>query len=184
MAQVEHYGLAEYPASAVVFAASAAVRAHRGRVEEAQEDMRQARRLLGALGRFAPWYGVETRIALARAALRLSDVAGARELVAEAANIATAEPDAVVLAEWVEDVTAQATAGAASAMLAPAALTTAELRILGFLPTHLSFREIAGRLYVSANTVKTQAHAVYRKLDASSRSEAVSRATALGLLDA
>jgi len=55
--------------------------------------------------------------------------------------------------------------------------------VLRFLPSHLSFREIAERLHVSANTVKTQAHAVYRKLDASSRSTAVARARAVGLLD-
>ena len=53
-----------------------------------------------------------------------------------------------------------------------------------FLPTHLSFREIGERVYVSANTVKTQANAVYRKLGVSCRSEAVSRARQLGLLDA
>ena len=84
-------------------------------------------------------------------------------------------PEAVVLQRV-------ARAGAPSAPTrrpaAPALLTTAELRILGYLPTHLSFREIADRLYVSANTVKTQAHAVYRKLDAASRSEAVARAHA------
>ena len=40
-----------------------------------------------------------------------------------------------------------------------ASLTTAELKILQFLPTHLSFREIADRTFVSANTVKTQANA-------------------------
>ena len=45
--------------------------------------------------------------------------------------------------------------------------------MLQLLPTHLSFREMAAGLHVSANTVKTHAHAVYRKLDASSRSEAV-----------
>jgi LuxR family maltose regulon positive regulatory protein len=61
-------------------------------------------------------------------------------------------------------------------------LTPAELRILRFLPTHLSFREIAERTFVSANTVKTQAGTAYRKLDVSSRSEAVARATQLGLL--
>ena len=66
----------------------------------------------------------------------------------------------------------------------PSSLTTAELRILRFLPTHLSFREIAERVHVSANTVKSQANAVYRKLDVSGRSEAVSRARQLGLLDA
>ena len=65
-----------------------------------------------------------------------------------------------------------------------ASLTTAELRILHFLPTHLSFREIAERTFVSANTVKTQANAVYRKLDVCSRSEAVACARELGLIDA
>ena len=55
-------------------------------------------------------------------------------------------------------------------------LTAAELRLLPLLTTHLSFREIAERLFVSRNTVKTQAISVYRKLDASSRSEAIERA--------
>jgi LuxR family maltose regulon positive regulatory protein len=63
-------------------------------------------------------------------------------------------------------------------------LTTAELRLLPLLTTHLSFREIAAELYVSRNTVKTQAISVYRKLNASSRSEAIARARELGLVDA
>ena len=68
-------------------------------------------------------------------------------------------------------------------MAGPTSLTMAELRVLRFLPSHLSFREIAVRLHVSANTVKSQAHAIYRKLDASSRSEAVARARDVGLVD-
>src|SRR4029450_5444747 len=64
-----------------------------------------------------------------------------------------------------------------------ATLTAAELRLLPLLTTHLSFREIAERLPVSRNTVKTQAIWIYRKLDASSRSEAIERAVALGLVD-
>ena len=60
-------------------------------------------------------------------------------------------------------------------------LTGAELRLLPLLTTHLSFREIAERLFVSRNTVKTQAISVYRKLGVSSRSEAIERATELGL---
>jgi LuxR family maltose regulon positive regulatory protein len=183
-AQVEHYALREYPTSALVFAVSAAIRARRGRVEEAQEDVREARRLLAMLTDFIPWYEVETRVALGRAALRLGDLMAARELLAEAARQALRTPEAVVLQEWIDVAEAQAAeVSAAAAVLAPASLTTAELRVLGFLPTHLSFREIAARLHVSANTVKTQAHAVYRKLDASSRSQAVARASELGLLD-
>jgi len=60
-------------------------------------------------------------------------------------------------------------------------LTAAELRLLPLLSTHLSFREIGERLYVSAHTVKTQASSVYRKLGVSSRSEAVTRSQDLGL---
>ena len=42
-----------------------------------------------------------------------------------------------------------------------AGLTRAELRLLPLLATHLSFREIGARLYVSRNTVKTQAISVH-----------------------
>jgi LuxR family maltose regulon positive regulatory protein len=83
----------------------------------------------------------------------------------------------VVEAAW-----ARTDAYCAAAAVAPA-LTRAELRVLRLLPTHLSFGEIAERLFVSANTIKTQAHAVYRKLDATSRSTAVARGRELGLLD-
>jgi DNA-binding CsgD family transcriptional regulator len=63
-----------------------------------------------------------------------------------------------------------------------ASLTPAELRILPLLATHLSFREIGARLYISRNTVKTEAISAYRKLGASSRSEAVEHAVELGLI--
>ena len=60
-------------------------------------------------------------------------------------------------------------------------VTPAEIRILPFLPTHLSIKEIAARLYVSPATVKTHVSSVYEKLDASTRSEAVARMQHLGL---
>ena len=60
-------------------------------------------------------------------------------------------------------------------------LTAAELRLLPLLSTHLSYAEIGERLYVSKNTVKTQAYSAYRKLGVSSRSEAVVRTRELGL---
>jgi LuxR family maltose regulon positive regulatory protein len=65
---------------------------------------------------------------------------------------------------------------------ANSALTAAELRLLPLLSTHLSFREIGERLFVSRNTIKTQAISVYRKLGVSSRSEAIARASELGLV--
>ena len=63
------------------------------------------------------------------------------------------------------------------------ALTPAELRLLPFLSTYLTFEEIAGRLSLSRHTIKSQAIAVYAKLQATSRSQAVERAIELGLIE-
>jgi LuxR family maltose regulon positive regulatory protein len=171
------------PPSTLVHAAAAFARAHRGRIDEARQDVAAARRLLARDADYAPWYGAQTRIALARAELRLSNAAETRALLAEASRLLRRTPDATVLQTWIDDAWARADAFAAAAVRGPSTLTTAELRVLRFLPSHLSFREIAARLHVSANTVKTQAHAVYRKLDSSSRSEAVARARDIGLVD-
>jgi LuxR family maltose regulon positive regulatory protein len=61
-------------------------------------------------------------------------------------------------------------------------LTDGETRVLRYLSSHLSAREIAHELYLSTNTVKTHQRHLYRKLDARTRTQAVERARALGLL--
>ena len=99
-AQVDRHGLGGYPASALVLAASALVRAHRGRVEEAQRDLVTALELRAQLTDFAAWYEVELAILLARAAVRLSDPAGARDLLADAARAARRLGPAPVLEAW------------------------------------------------------------------------------------
>jgi LuxR family maltose regulon positive regulatory protein len=63
------------------------------------------------------------------------------------------------------------------------ALTAAELRLLPLLSTHLSFPEIAAEMFLSPNTIKSQANSIYRKLGASTRSQAVTQARELALLD-
>jgi LuxR family transcriptional regulator, maltose regulon positive regulatory protein len=68
------------------------------------------------------------------------------------------------------------------AMRGASSLTTAELRLLPLLPTHLTLNEIGERLHVTRNTVKTQAIAIYRKFGVSSRRAAISRMYELGLL--
>ena len=61
-------------------------------------------------------------------------------------------------------------------------LTESEMRVLRYLPTDLSKREIANELYVSVNTVKSHVKHLYTKLDARTRRQAVARARELGLL--
>ncbi len=55
--------------------------------------------------------------------------------------------------------------------------------MLPYLATHLTFPEIATRLFISRNTVKTEAVSIYRKLGASSRSQTIERAVEVGLLE-
>ena len=59
----------------------------------------------------------------------------------------------------------------------------AELVVLRMLDSDLSISQIAERLHLSRNTVKTHIRAVYRKLGVSNRADAVSRASSYGLLD-
>jgi LuxR family transcriptional regulator, maltose regulon positive regulatory protein len=61
-------------------------------------------------------------------------------------------------------------------------LSGAEIRVLRYLPTHLSAPEIAIELSVSTSTVKTHLRNLYAKLGVHSRAGAVERARALGLL--
>ncbi|MGO9790228.1 MAG: LuxR C-terminal-related transcriptional regulator [Solirubrobacteraceae bacterium] len=57
-----------------------------------------------------------------------------------------------------------------------------EVAVLRLLATDLSTREIAERLFVSVNTVRSHRHALYQKLGVHSREDAVARAAALGVL--
>ncbi len=54
-------------------------------------------------------------------------------------------------------------------------LTMAELRVLHYLPTHLSLQEIADELHITRNTAKSHVVAIYRKLGTETRSDAVAR---------
>jgi LuxR family maltose regulon positive regulatory protein len=62
------------------------------------------------------------------------------------------------------------------------ALSDSEVRVLRYLPTNLSMRQIGSELYVSHNTVRTHVRHLYDKLGTHTRTEAVARARALGLL--
>ena len=61
-------------------------------------------------------------------------------------------------------------------------LSESEIRVLRYLPTNLSAREIADELFLSWYTVKTHMRHLYAKLGTHTRGETVDRARALGLL--
>jgi LuxR family maltose regulon positive regulatory protein len=75
------------------------------------------------------------------------------------------------------------TAGVATAdALAATSLTARERSLLEFLPSHLSYAQIAARTFLSVNTVKSNLKSVYRKLGVASRAEAVELARGAGLI--
>ena len=115
--------------------------------------------------------------------LALADTAGARTLMREIDGVLKRRPDLGTLVSDAQALRVRLTQERGSNVPGPSALTTAELRVLPLLATHLSFREIGAELFLSPNTVKSQAISLYRKLAAANRSQAVIRARGLGLLE-
>ncbi|RYV51861.1 LuxR C-terminal-related transcriptional regulator [Pengzhenrongella frigida] len=60
-------------------------------------------------------------------------------------------------------------------------LTRRELVVLGNLSENVTLEEIASKLFVTRNTVKSQVRSVYRKIGVSTRAEAVAWAESAGL---
>lgn len=179
-AQIDRTGIGEYPMTALAFAVAAHVRATRGAVDAAAADLATAGRLLDQLDAFAPWYEVETRIMIARAAARLGDPQTARAMLDRAAREIELMGDATLLDRWLAEAEERLERQAESAA---AQLTVAELRILRQLPSHLSFPQIAAASHLSPNTVKTHVRSIYGKFDVSSRRDAIEHARRAGLLD-
>jgi LuxR family maltose regulon positive regulatory protein len=177
----ESFGIEEYATAALLAAGAARIAAHQGDAANAKREIARASRLRPQLTRAMPYLAVQTRLELAAAQLAIGDIVGARLLGREIADVLRRRPDLGVLNDEAEALAARSRLASSTEASAPS-LTTAELRLLPLLPTHLSFREIGDELHLSANTVKTQAISIYRKLGVVSRSDAVARATETGLL--
>ena len=61
-------------------------------------------------------------------------------------------------------------------------LTRAEVQVLHHLSTHLSLPQVAAQMHLSPATVRSHAHAIYRKFGVNSRAEAVNEGRRLMLL--
>jgi LuxR family transcriptional regulator, maltose regulon positive regulatory protein len=180
---LQNQPMEDYVPAAISLAARARLALETRQTASARKLLVRAMRMRPQLSHAIPWFAVQTRVELARAHLALADVEGARTLLREAEDVFQHRPDLGTLRQQAQELRGQMANVAGLNDGWASTLTAAELRLLPLLTTHLSFREIAERLYVSRNTVKSQAISVYRKLDASSRSEAIERAVELGLVD-
>ncbi len=171
------------PGMCLVNAATSVLAARRGDIDDALELGRLARRQLAGFDGISPWLNFQTRIALARSMQMTGQRAEAATLYDEVAAIQDMVPDAVGVREQVAGLRRSLSTRQSSSSHGPSSLTTAELRVLQFLPTHLSIAAIAERLFVSRNTVKSQTVSIYRKLGTSSRGGAVAIAHDAQLID-
>jgi LuxR family maltose regulon positive regulatory protein len=162
---------------------AARIALHEADRPRALAELTRAQRLRPGLTYAVPYLAVQARIELARCHLALSDIAAARILLQEVTEVLARRPGLGVLAGQAADLRAELSRARSSFAPGASALTAAELRLLPILATHLSFREIGEEMFLSPNTVKSQAMSLYRKLGASSRNQAVTRSRELGLLD-
>jgi LuxR family maltose regulon positive regulatory protein len=182
-ALVDESGLGDYSSSALAHAASARVALHEARPEDARVALTRAHRLRPALDHGLPWLTIQVGLELVRAHLALAEAGAARTILTETERVLEVRPHMGSLIEDARELHERVAATSGSGGAWAMSLTGAELRLLPYLATHLMFPEIASRLFISRNTVKTEAVSIYRKLGVSSRSEAIERAVEVGLLE-
>jgi LuxR family transcriptional regulator, maltose regulon positive regulatory protein len=182
-ALVEETGLGDYATSALAHVATARVALHEARPEDARAALTRAHRLRPQLDHGLPWLTIQVGLELVRAHLALAEAGAARTILTETERVLEVRPHMGLLIEDARELHERVAATSGSGGAWAMSLTGAELRLLPFLSTHLMFPEIASRLFISRNTVKSEAVSIYRKLGVSSRSEAIERAVEVGLLE-
>jgi LuxR family transcriptional regulator, maltose regulon positive regulatory protein len=180
---VEEAGLGDYVTSAIAHVVVARVALHEGRQSDARAALAGAHRQRPLLDHGLPWLAVQVGLELTRAHLVLGEALAARTVLTETERVLERRPDLGSLSQEVQELRERVAATSGLAGASAMSLTGAELRLLPYLATHLTFVEIGQRLYLSQNTVKTEANSIYRKLGASSRSAAIERAVQVGLLE-
>ncbi len=150
-------------------------------MKESRNELRHAVRVRRRFPGLSPWATLEATLRLADVLLALGDSDGAAELLSEAEGVLTLFPDGTGCL--------QTRLGRLRRQAVPArkarpegGLTEREENVLRLLRGSLSLREISRELYVSPNTIKTHAQAIYRKLGVSSRDDAVRRGREIGVL--
>ena len=161
--------------SAVAHTARALAHEQRGGHTEAARELEHIRRLRRRHLLAAAWLDVDLALRCAEISLDIGDPRGAVEFAEVAGDALQGYPDAGTLPARLRRLEERIKRGE------DFRLTAAELRVLSFLPTHLSLQKIAERLCLARPTVKTHVASIYDKLGVPGRSEAVELIEQLGL---
>jgi LuxR family maltose regulon positive regulatory protein len=124
-----------------------------------------------------PWRIMLVAVVLGETALKCGDLAEATRWLSRAEGTLRGTPDAGILARRIKHLRL---AIEGRSLADP--LTASERRVLELLPTQLTTPQMAERLFVSANTVKSHQRHLYATLGVTTRTAVVERARELGLL--
>jgi LuxR family maltose regulon positive regulatory protein len=180
VAIAEVQGLTAEPLCGIVHMALGRALARQGNLTQAQERLEWALELYQIDGMAV--HRAHALVGLAAVHHGHGDLAGARTLLRRAHDLVEQLADPGVLPALLEQSSRMLASATRRRANLQAPLTERELAVLRLLPTRLSTREISRELHVSVNTVRSQVQAIYRKLEATTRTEAVTQARQLGLL--
>jgi LuxR family transcriptional regulator, maltose regulon positive regulatory protein len=182
LAGMEEGRMHDYPTCVLALAGAARLAVHRGDLKETNRLLAAAMRARPTMTFVMPTFAVRTRLQLARVNLTIADRTAARHLLREIDDVLLRRPALGALTDEVTEFRRLLSSSAQLGATGESPLTPAELRLLPYLQTHLTIREIAQRQFVSRNTVNSQVSSIYRKLGVTSRNDAVEQATTAGLL--
>jgi LuxR family transcriptional regulator, maltose regulon positive regulatory protein len=174
------FGLSYSPQGALPRIAVGAVHAANGRLDEARTEFEQAQLFRRRWPGLSPWADLEIQLRLAPVLHELGDRSGAAALAGQAKTLLASFPEGAGAQQDRLAELERRLAGRPPAALAEP-LTEREQGVLRLLRGPLSLPEIGRELHLSGNTIKSHTRAIYRKLGASGRGDAVARARELGI---
>jgi LuxR family maltose regulon positive regulatory protein len=180
VAMLEARGLAEIVSAGAGHLALGVALGADGALAEAEAEIELGARLREAPGPTV-WHA-HALVFLARAKLVRGDLEEARQSISAAELEVGSLPDVGIVSSLLNDTKRRLEAGIRRPVKAGQELSERELVILRLLAAGLTKPEIARELYIAYNTVKTHTRTIYRKLDASTREDAVARARELKLI--
>lgn len=177
--QVEAHHLTASAQATLVYTAHGAALTRAGRLAEARAELDHATSVRARMPGLSIWPTVINLVALAQLDHAAGEFAAARTACDRADDLLSRKGHRGHLAEQIAQVRRLL---ATRPRTVPDPLTGREQAVLRMLCGQLSLAAIAAHLHVSVNTVKTHTQAVYRKLGASSRADAIRVAREHGLV--
>jgi LuxR family maltose regulon positive regulatory protein len=173
MAEVESAGLVAIPQASLSFTALGVSEASVGNLTTAVAVLEEGLLLRRKIADLNPWPTIHHLLAMGSVLTSVGDLERSEHLLEETARLMSRFPDQMTA---MRSRLAEARAvlrrhRSPDALTEP--LTPRELDVLRLLQSTSSLSSLATELFLSPNTVKTHVKAVYRKLGATSRTEAV-----------